>query len=138
VNAVEAREKGNTMLSLFGEYRIVIFVICSLIAVSLILTLLCYKNSRKQAWYGYLWKGFSLMSMGCILILLGLTLNIPKPLSFMREVVVLPIGIYGFSLIMVGERRKKGIQQSSKDELTERIATSLSERPEQKGSHLYS
>jgi len=65
------------------------------------------------------------MSIGCILILLGLTLNIPKPLSLMRQVVVLPLGIYGFSLIMVGETKKKGGQTSRKDELTERIARSL-------------
>jgi hypothetical protein len=137
-NSSERRRKGKTMISVYGEYGIVIFVICSLIAVSLILTSLCYKNSRKQAWYGYLWKGFFLMSIGCILILLGLTLHIPKAFNVMREVAILPIGIYGFSLIMWGERRKKGIQPSRKDELTERIATSLSERPEQKGSHLYS
>jgi len=77
------------------------------------------------------------MSIGCILILLGVTLNIPKPFSFMREVVVLPLGIYGFSLIMLGERKKKGLQISSKDELTERIARSLSKRLEQKESNLY-
>ncbi len=77
------------------------------------------------------------MSIGCILILLGVTLNIPKPFSFMREVVVLPLGIFGFSLIMLGERKKKGLQISSKDELTERIARSLSKRLEQKESNLY-
>jgi hypothetical protein len=114
------------MLSLNGEYRIIIFVICGLIAVSLILTLSCYLNSRKQEWYHYLWKGFFLMSIGCILILLGLTLNIPKPLSLLRQVVVLPLGVYGFSLIMLGERKKKGIQTSRKDELTERILRRLS------------
>jgi hypothetical protein len=130
------------MISWYGEFRILIFVISSLIAVSLILTSYCYKNSRKQAWYEYLWKGFSLMSIGCILILLGLTLKIPKPFNVMREIVVLPLGIYGFSLIMLGERKKKVFQTSRKDELTERIARSLSKRleqkVEQKESHLYS
>jgi hypothetical protein len=66
------------------------------------------------------------MSIGCILILLGLTLNIPKTFNVMRVAVVLPLGIYGFSLIMVGERRKKGVQPSRKDELTERILGCLS------------
>jgi hypothetical protein len=126
------------MISFDGEYKIVLFVICSLLAVSLILTSYCYMHSRKKAWYGYLWKGFSLMSIGCMLILFGLTLNIPKPLNVMRQIVVLPVGIYGFSLIIVGEKKKKGIQTNSKDELTERIARSLSKRPEQKRSHLYS
>jgi len=125
VHAVEARWKGNSMISLDGEYRILIFVICSLIAVSIILSSSCYMHSRKRKWYEYHWKGFFLMSIGCILILLGLTLNIPKPLSLMRQVVVLPLGIYGFSLIMVGETKKKGGQTSRKDELTERIARSL-------------
>jgi hypothetical protein len=82
------------------------------------------------------------MSIGCILILLGLTLKIPKPFNVMREIVVLPLGIYGFSLIMLGERKKKVFQTSRKDELTERIARSLSKRleqkVEQKESHLYS
>ena len=70
------------------------------------------------------------MSLGCILILLGFTLTIPKPLSFMREVVILPLGVYGFSLIMVGERKKKGLQTSRKDELTERILKRLSKELE--------
>jgi hypothetical protein len=126
------------MISLDGEYRIVLFVISSLLAVSLILASYCYMHSRKKAWYGYLWKGFSLMSLGCMLILLGLTLNIPKPFNVMREIVVLPLGVYGFSLIMVGERKKKVFQTSRKDELTERIAMSLSKRPEQEGPRLYS
>jgi hypothetical protein len=125
VHAGEARQKGNSMISLSGEYRILIVVICSLIAVSLILTSCCYKNSRKKAWYEYLWKGFFLMSIGCILILLGLTLNIPQPFNVIRQVVILPLGIYGFSLVMVGERKKKGLQTSSKDELTARIARFL-------------
>jgi hypothetical protein len=127
------------MISLDGEYRIVLFVICSLLAVSLILASYCYMHARKKAWYGYLWKGFSFMSIGCMLILLGLTLDIPKPFNVMREIVVLPLGIYGFSLIMVGERKKKKVfQTSSKDELTERIARGLSTRPEQERSRLYS
>lgn len=114
------------MVSLYEEYRILIFVISSLIAVSLILTSYCYLHSRKKEWYEHLWKGFFVMSIGCILILLGLTLNIPKPFNVMRQVVVLPLGVYGFSLIMVGERKKMGKQRSSKDELTERIMKNLS------------
>ena len=79
------------------------------------------------------------MSLGCMLMLLGLTLNIPKPFNVMREIVVLPLGIYGFSLIMVGERKKKKfLHISREDELTERIARSLSKRPEQEGPRLYS
>jgi len=136
LNAVEAREKGTSMISLSGEYRILIFVIYSLITVSFVLTSYCYLNSRKQVWYEYLWRGFSLMTLGCVLILLGLTLNIPKPLSLLRQVVVLPLGIYGFSLIMLGEK-KKGIRTSRKDELTERIRRRLSKRLEQKDSNLY-
>jgi hypothetical protein len=124
------------MISFDGEYRIVLFVISSLLAVSLILTAYCYLNAQKQAWYQYLWKGFSLMSIGCILIFLGLTMEIPKPLSVIRQVVILPLGIYGFSLIIVGEKKKKGIQTNSKDELTERIARSLPKRPEEE-SRLY-
>jgi hypothetical protein len=77
------------------------------------------------------------MSIGCILIFLGLTMEIPKPLSVIRQVVILPLGIYGFSLIIVGEKKKKGIQTNSKDELTERIARSLPKRPEEE-SRLYS
>jgi hypothetical protein len=69
------------------------------------------------------------MSMGCILILLGLTLDIPKIFNVMRAVVVLPLGIYGFSLIMLGERKKRGVQPSRKDELTERILRRLSKEP---------
>ena len=126
------------MISLDGEYRILLFIICSLLAVSLILTSYCYMHSRKKAWYQYLWKGFSLMSLGCIFILLGLTLNIPKPFNVMRQIVVLPVGIYGFSLIMVGERKKKVFQTSSKDALTERIARNLSKQTEQEGPRLYS
>lgn len=125
------------MISFDGEYRIVLFVICSLLAVSLILASYCYMHSRKKAWYGYLWKGFSLMSLGCMLILLGLTLNIPKPFNVMRQIVVLPVCIYGFSLIMVGEKKKKGLQPTTKDELTERIARSLLKRSEEE-SRLYS
>jgi hypothetical protein len=121
--------KGDSML-LYGEYGILILVICSLIAVSAILTSYCYLNSRKQAWYEYLWKGFFVMSIGCILILLGLTLNIPKPLGAIRQVVVLPVGIYGFSLIILGERKKKDMQTSSKDTLTERIMRRLSQELE--------
>ena len=83
-------------------------------------------NSRKQEWYEYFWKGFFLMSIGCILILLGLTLNIPKSLSMFMQVVVLPLGLYGFLLIVLGEKKKKGIQTSRKDELTERILSRLS------------
>lgn len=126
------------MVSLYGEYRILVFVICSLIAVSLVLTSYCYMNSRKQAWYQYLWKGFFLMSVGCILIFLGLTMEIPKPLSVVRQIVILPLGIYGFSLIMIGERKKKGFQPSKEDELTERIARGLSKRSEQPRPRLYS
>lgn len=126
------------MFLLFEGYGILIGVICGLLAVSLISTSYCYLNARKHAWYHYLWKGFSLMSIGCILILLGVTLNIPKPFNIMREVVVLPIGIYGFSLIVLGERKKKGLPPTKKDELTERIARSLLKRPEQEGSQLYS
>lgn len=126
------------MISFDGEYRIVLFVICSLLAVSSILALYCYMHSRKKVWYGYLWKGFSLMSLGCMLILLGLTLNIPKPLNVMRQIVVLPVGIYGFSLIVLGERKKKGFQPSRKDELTERIARGLPKRSEEEGMRLYS
>jgi hypothetical protein len=70
------------------------------------------------------------MSIGCILILLGLTLNIPKPLGAIRQVVVLPVGIYGFSLIILGERKKKDMQTSSKDTLTERIMRRLSQELE--------
>ena len=66
------------------------------------------------------------MSIGCILILLGLTLNIPKSLSMFMQVVVLPLGLYGFLLIVLGEKKKKGIQTSRKDELTERILSRLS------------
>lgn len=125
------------MISFDGEYRIVLFVICSLLVVSLILTAYCYLNARKQAWYQYLWKGFFSMSIGCILIFLGLTMEIPKPLSVIRQVVILPLGIYGFSLIMVGEKKKKGIQTIRKDALTERIERNLSHRPEEE-PHLYS
>ena len=126
VNAVETRQKGKNMISLFGGYKILIFVICSFIAFSLMLTSYCYMNSRKQEWYEYFWKGFFLMSIGCILILLGLTLNIPKSLSMFMQVVVLPLGLYGFLLIVLGEKKKKGIQTSRKDELTERILSRLS------------
>ena len=126
------------MISLDGEYRIVLFVICSLLAVSLILTSYCYMHSRKKAWYGYLWKGFSLMSIGCLLIFLGLALNIPKTLNVMREIVVLPLGIFGFSLIILGERKKKGLQTIREDELTERIARNLQKRPEEEESRIYS
>ena len=130
VNAIEEGQKGDHMLSVFEESWILILVISSFIAVSLILTSYCYLNSRKQAWYEYLWKGFSLMSIGGILILLGLTLNIPKPFNVMREIVILPLGIYGFSLIIVGEKKKRGMQTSREDELTERIARRLSKRLE--------
>lgn len=126
------------MISLDGEYRIVLFIICSLLAVSLILASYCYMHSRKKAWYRYLWKGFSLMSIGCILILLGITLNIPKPLNVMREVVVLPLGIYGFSLIVLGERKKRSFETPREDELTERIARSLPKRAAQEGPRFYS
>jgi len=126
------------MISLYWQFGILLFVISSLIAVSLILTSYCYRHSRKQAWYQYLWKGFFLMSIGCILIFLGLTMEIPKTLNLMREVVVLPIGIYGFSLIIVGEKKKRGMQTIRKDELTERIARSLSKRPDEEESRLYS
>ena len=126
------------MYSLFEVSSVLIVVISSLLAVSLILTSYCYLNSRKKIWYGYLWKGFSLMSLGCTLILLGVTLNIPQPFNGMREVFILPLGIYGFSLIILGERKKMGLQLSKKDELTERIARNLSQRPEQAGSRLYS
>jgi hypothetical protein len=129
--------KGNNMISLDGEYRIVLFVICSLLAVSLILASYCYMHSRKKAWHGYLWKGFSLMSLGCMLILLGLTLNIPKPFNVLRQIVILPVGIYGFSLIMVGEK-KRDILTIRKDALTEKIARKLSHRPEEERSRLYS
>ena len=130
VNALEAGQKGDHMFPLFEEYGVLIVVISSLLTVSLILTSCCYLNSRKQAWYEYLWKGFSLMSIGGILILLGLTLNIPKPFNVMREIVILPLGIYGFSLIIVGEKKKRGMQTSREDELTERIARRLSKRLE--------
>jgi hypothetical protein len=126
------------MISLDGEYRILLFIICNLLAVSLILTSYCYMHSRKKAWYQYLWKGFSLMSLGCIFILLGLTLNIPKPFNIMREIFVLPLGIYGFSLIILGERKKTDLQTTRADELTERIARSLSKRVEGEGPRLYS
>ena len=125
------------MFSLFEESSVLIVVVSSLLAISLILTLYCYLNSRKKAWYGYLWKGFSLMSIGCIFILLGVTLSIPQPFNVMREVFILPLGIYGFSLIVLGEK-KKGLQSSKKDELTDRIARGLSQRPEQEGPRLYS
>ncbi len=78
------------------------------------------------------------MSIGCILIFLGLTMEIPKTLNLMREVVVLPLGIYGFSLIILGEKKKRGMQTIRKDELTERIARSLSKRPDEEESRLYS
>jgi hypothetical protein len=78
------------------------------------------------------------MSIGCILILLGVTLNIPKTFNVMREVAVLPLGIYGFSLIVLGERKKRSFEIPGKDELTERIARSLLKRPEQEGPQLYS
>jgi hypothetical protein len=70
------------------------------------------------------------MSIGCILIFLGLTFEIPKTFNVMRQVVVLPLGIYGFSLIMVGERKKKGVQPSRKDKLTERMLRRLSKEVE--------
>jgi hypothetical protein len=126
------------MYSLFEEYGLLIGVICGLLAVSLISTSYCYLNARKQAWYHYLWKGFFLMSIGCILILLGVTLNIPKTFNVMREVVVLPLGIYGFSLIVLGERKKRSFELPSKDELTERMARSLSKAMDPKESQLYS
>jgi surface polysaccharide O-acyltransferase-like enzyme len=138
VNAVEERQKGKNMISLYWQFGILLFVISSLIAVSFILTSYCYRHSRKQAWYQYLWKGFFLMSIGCILIFLGLTMEIPKTLNLMREVVVLPLGIYGFSLIILGEKKKRGMQTIRKDELTERIARSLSKRPDEEESRLYS
>jgi hypothetical protein len=138
VNVVEKRGKVDCMFSLFEVSSVLIVVISSLLAVSLILTSYCYLNARKKTWYGYLWKGFSLMSIGCMLILLGVTLNIPQPFNVMREVFILPLGIYGFSLIILGERKKMGLQLSKKDELTERIARNLSARPEQEGSRLYS
>ena len=82
------------------------------------------------------------MAIGCILILLGLTFNIPKPFNVMREIAVLPLGLYGFSLIVLGERKKKGLQTTREDELTERIATNLSksleQKVEQEESHIYS
>jgi hypothetical protein len=78
------------------------------------------------------------MSIGCVLIFLGLTMEIPKPLSVIRQVVILPLGIYGFSLIMMGEKKKKGIHTSNKDALTERIARGLSRRSEEEGPRLYS
>ena len=130
MNAVEKGQKGDHMPSLYGEYRLLIFIICSLLAVSLILASYCYMHSRKQEWYEYLWKGFSLMSIGCILILLGFSLDIPKPLSLLRQFVVLPLGIYGFSLIMLGEKKKKDLQPGKKDELTERILRRLSKELE--------
>ena len=126
------------MYSLFEGYGLLIAVICGLLMVSLISTSYCYLNARKHTWYHYLWKGFSLMSIGCILILLGVTLNIPKTFNVMREVVVLPLGIYGFSLIVLGERKKRSFEIPGKDELTERIARSLLKRPEQEGPQLYS
>lgn len=126
------------MFSLFEGYGILIGVICSLLAVSLISTSYCYLNARKHAWYQYLWKGFSLMSLGCIFILLGLTLKIPKPFNIMREIIVLPLGIYGFSLIILGERKKTDLQTTKADELTERIAKNLPKRPDQEGLRFYS
>ena len=126
------------MFSLFEGYGLLIGVICGLLTVALISTSYCYLNARKQAWYHYLWKGFSLMSIGCILILLGVTLNIPKTFNVMREVAVLPLGIYGFSLIVLGERKKRSFEIPRKDELTERIARNLLKRPEQEGPQLYS
>jgi hypothetical protein len=77
------------------------------------------------------------MSLGCLLIFLGLIVDIPKPLNVMRQIVVLPLGIYGFSFIMVGEKKKKGIHTNSTDELTERIVKNLRKRPEEK-TRLYS
>ena len=126
------------MISFGGEYRMVLFVICSLLAVSLFLASYCYMHSRKKVWYGYLWKGFVLMSIGCILIFLGLTLNIPKPFNIVRQIVVLPVGIYGFSLIMVGEKKKKDMHTIKQDALTERIAKNLSHRHEEERPRLYS
>ena len=126
MNVVEKRGKGDCMFSLFEESSVLIVVVSSLLAISLILTSYCYLNSRKKAWYKYLWKGFSLMSIGCIFILLGVTLSIPQPFNVMREVFILPLGIYGFSLIVLGERKKKGLQTTREDELTERMLSRLS------------
>ncbi len=66
------------------------------------LTLFCYMKSGRKEWYKYHWKGFFLISIACILIVLDLTLQFPTPFAVIRKIISLSLGISGFWLVMVG------------------------------------
>ena len=79
-----------------------------------------YFNSNKKQWFKYHWKGFLLISIGFILILLKLMVQIPKPFEFIRKVFALLTSFYGLYLIILGERKKRTFQEQA-DRVTHQL-----------------
>lgn len=95
------------MLTFYEKYRIVIFLVLNLISISIFLYF--FINSRKKQWYKYYWKGFLLIFLGGTLITLNQIVSIPIPFKLLRKIITLTLALYGFYLIILGEKLKRTI-----------------------------
>lgn len=80
-------------------------LVSTLITISLFLY--CYMNSVKKPRYKYYWKGFLLLSVSCILVLINLIVFIPEPLGLIRKIFTLLLALYGFWFIIFGGKKKR-------------------------------
>jgi len=97
------------MNTLFHDYRFLSVVICCLITLSLFSYF--FVNSNKNIWFKYYWKGFLLISIGCVLFIVNLLLPLPKPFELIRKVITLLLALFGFFLILLGGKKKSSVQK---------------------------
>jgi hypothetical protein len=87
----------------YGSLRPVIFL---LICVISFICFLFYFAKRKKPYYGYYWKGFLLISIGYLVLLIGFYLKFPlKELNILRRMSGMIIALIGAVLILVGRRK---------------------------------
>ena len=88
----------------YGSLRPLIFVV--ICAVSFV-CFLFYFVKRGKPYSGYYWKGFLLISIGFLVLLIGLYLKFPlKELNILRRMAGIVIALIGAVLILIGGKKK--------------------------------
>ncbi len=93
------------MLNFYEKYNVIIFSVLCLVTLSL--SIYFYINRNRRPWFSYYWKGFLLMFISVLSVLLKLMIVFPTTFNVIRKLISTVIALCGFYLILRGAKIEK-------------------------------
>jgi len=99
------------VIEFYGQYRV--FIISALNIAALFLSIYFFINSKEKIWFKYYSKGFFLIFLGGILLLINLFMSLPRFIVFARKFITISLSCYGFYIVIRGWKIEKNITAGS-------------------------